>query len=769
MQAARNQPLVNRALALAVGAALLFAPGPTPTPEKFAPRGADRSLAAASVDAASVGAARPEGSAGASPTSATAERGRVGAVRLPAAERDDRPETTGEVVVAFTPGGRAGAEGHLLRQGARIVRVDADAGFIVAEPPAGSDDGDFASAASELDGVRYAEPVYIRRAAYVPNDPMFGSQWALSRVGAPAAWDITRGDPGVRVAVIDTGIDLTHPDLAANLDTANDWDFVDNDATAQDEQGHGTHVAGIVGAVADNGIGVSGLASGCTILPVRVLDDDGYGTTTDVASGIRWAVDHGADVINLSLGSEKSSQLEREACEYAAAAGCTVVAAAGNTPGYSVMFPARYPSVLAVSATMSNDRAYAGNFGPQVDLAAPGAGILSTALRTGFGSDYEQQYGTSMATPLVAASAALLASEHPDWSPEEISATLKATARDLGPTGHDDTFGFGMVRPDQALAISDPPSRPSKGDNNIPGAPLPATTISGDLQSPYDHNDVFTVTLQQNDSLDIDLTAESSSADISVSLYGPGAVDVDLGTALVSATGPEQPRAIRFKANESGDYHVRVLSRLGSGTYTLTVAKTGVSLLAPERATWGDTVSIVAQATQAGLAAGGISITLEEKVAGGTWTRTETRQTVADGRATFTRAPQADTQYRTSATIGGTKRTSAVAHVALEPTVTVLLSRTSTQVGKWVSIFGEFTPKRPVVETAVRIDCYRDGSLVKSVQATDMSAIRPGAYSRYRTWVQVDAPGTWEFRAIIAALPGIHGEFESAGASLNAE
>lgn len=277
-------------------------------------------------------------------------------------------------------------------------------------------------------GVHQAELSYLYYATWEPNDPEYSKQWGLPNAGAPEAWNYTQGQ-GAVVAVVDTGVGCEDRGGFRRLSDLADthclpgWNFVSDNDLAADDQGHGSHVAGTVAQSTNNGLGTAGMAFKASILPVKVLSRSGSGTAEDVASGIRWACDNGANIINLSLGSSHPSGIEKEAIDEVYAKGCTVIAAAGNDGpnNNTVGYPASFPHVIAVSAI--NDQNLIANFssrGPQVDIAAPGAGILQQTI-CNHGEDGCEQYvawnGTSMATPHVAGAAALLYSlgvTHPD-------------------------------------------------------------------------------------------------------------------------------------------------------------------------------------------------------------------------------------------------------------------------------------------------------------------------------------------------------------------
>ncbi|MCA0987128.1 S8 family peptidase [Guptibacillus algicola] len=277
--------------------------------------------------------------------------------------------------------------------------------------------------------VDYAEENSMFHVSYTPNDPFFSSeQYAPQKVKAPAAWDVSQSSSSVKIAVIDTGVDYNHPDLSGKV--IKGYDFADNDNDPMDEHYHGTHVAGIAGANTNNGIGIAGLAPNASILAVRVLDESGSGSLDDVAQGIRYSADQGAQVINLSLGGILGSQTLKDAVNYAWNKGSVVVAAAGNESSPKPSYPAYYSNAIAVAATDQNDTiAYYSNYGTWVDIAAPGSSVYSTMP----GNSYDNLSGTSMASPVVAGVAGLLASQ--GRSASEIRTALEETADYVTGTG----------------------------------------------------------------------------------------------------------------------------------------------------------------------------------------------------------------------------------------------------------------------------------------------------------------------------------------------
>ena len=358
------------------------------------------------------------------------------------------------------------------------------------------------------DIVEYAEPNYLYTTCYIPNDEYFDEQWALYNTGqtggipdadidAPEAWDIETGDANVTIAIIDTGVDWDHPDLAANIwvnpgedlngngvvdpsdfngvdddnngfvDDIRGWDFVDTDNAVypgedgtirdndpMDFHGHGTHCSGIASAVTNNAIGVAGVCWNCKIMPVRsgytgeygggYLDDD------DIVAALVYAADNGADVISMSWGGYSDSQMIRDAIDYAYSMGVVLVAAAGNDASDWMSYPAAYDNVIAVAATDNNDhRAYFSNYGSWVDVSAPGVEIKSTL----FNDTYVSWSGTSMACPHVAGLAALLLALKPSCSNYKIAERIISTTDniDVLNSGYESLLGSGRINAARCL------------------------------------------------------------------------------------------------------------------------------------------------------------------------------------------------------------------------------------------------------------------------------------------------------------------------------
>ena len=292
----------------------------------------------------------------------------------------------------------------------------------------------------------------LQALAEVAPDPGRPQQWGLDAIGADAAWAVTRG-AGVVVAVVDTGV-APAPDLAGRLLPG--WNVIARSDDAADDNGHGTHVAGTVAEVEGNGLAESGVAPEASILPVKVLDSTGVGSDVDVAAGIVWAADHGARIVNLSLGGSEASTVLADGVTYARSKGVLIVAAAGNDGG-PVAVPARLGGVIAVGAVDANRvRAPFSAGGRALDLVAPGVGILQQTL-DGVGGYADRSWsGTSMASPQVAGVAALALAAGRAKTAAGVARLLTRTALDLGVPGRDPAYGAGLVRADAALGVAVP-------------------------------------------------------------------------------------------------------------------------------------------------------------------------------------------------------------------------------------------------------------------------------------------------------------------------
>lgn len=323
------------------------------------------------------------------------------------------------------------------------------------------------------ESIIWAEPNYrVHALTTTPDDPGFGTQWGHAQIASTSAWGHTTGSAEIVIAVIDSGIDGGHPDLASKVVPG--YDFVDDDADPTDLHGHGTNVAGIAAAVTNNTVGMAGTSWGAMVMPVRVLDEDGSGTAEGVVDGITWAATHGAHILNLSLGGSSYSQAQQDAVNAAHAAGHLVIAAMGNwrASGNPTFYPAACDNVMAVAATNSNNGySWFSQFGPHCDISAPGGdmaylhdpeGIYSTlptyictVTNEGYFLNYDRMQGTSQAAPFVAGLAALVMSVAPNLGPDQVQGLIENAADDLGPAGWDRDYGWGRINAEAAIEASE--------------------------------------------------------------------------------------------------------------------------------------------------------------------------------------------------------------------------------------------------------------------------------------------------------------------------
>jgi thermitase len=369
-------------------------------------------------------------------------------------------------------------------QGTTVVAEIPQIGVQILSVPAGEVETQVAVYGADS-MVEYAEPDYIAQPVYDPNDPYYGdgTQWGPQKMFAPEAWDLCMGDSNVVVAVLDWGVDLQHPDLASEMwtntgetpangtdddgngyiDDVYGWDFANDDNDPQDDYGHGTHVAGITAAATDNGVGIAGVAFNSSIMAVKVGDGStGTAAYSDIAYGIMYAADNGAQVINLSLGGYAYSGFLEAVVNYAWDAGCVVVGAVGNNNVSDPFYPAAYDNVIGVSATDQSDfKASWSNYGAHVAVAAPGVSIYSTYWNGD--STYAPMSGTSMAAPHVAGLAALLFAQDGKRSNATVRSLIEDSADDLGDAGWDQYFGYGRINAYRALGTVSAVIEPATG------------------------------------------------------------------------------------------------------------------------------------------------------------------------------------------------------------------------------------------------------------------------------------------------------------------
>jgi thermitase len=538
------------------------------------------------------------------------------------------PPTTfveGEFLVKFAPGTPAEDVDNFHADN-RVEELDELPGIGVKRlrVPPGSSVAEMVNAYLRNPNVLYAEPNYVRSSVSTPNDTLFSRQWNLARIDAPQAWDVTMGDPSVIIAVLDSGIDLTHEDLAGRY----------AGSPAADDYGHGTQVAGIVGAATNNATGIAGVCPQCTLLSYKVLDSTGSGSDSAVASAIIAAADAGAKVINMSLGAYASSQTTQDAVNYAFGKGAVLVGAAGNDATSTPFYPAAYANVISVGGTDSTDlQTTTSNFGPWVKVVAPGQAVPVPTMA----GSYTLASGTSMAAPHVAGLAGLLFSAKAGITNTQVVNLIQtnvdavsggprinaclAIAAAVGGTCAQATSTTTLTTPQPTAAATTPTPAPTPqlADAAIPTpsvaaaaatptatlapaptpaptaartpkvtpTPLPtptaapsATPVAGPTSAPATVTETFTGNVSK---------AGTAQREFAITVQGPGTLTATLGgwsgspsknnlqlyllsgtTQIAAATSPVRPQTLTFDL-DAGTYILRVVAKSGSGNFTLTV------------------------------------------------------------------------------------------------------------------------------------------------------------------------------------------------------
>ena len=488
---------------------------------------------------------------------------------------------SGEILVKFKQGtsmaeiGRLNAAHH-----ATVIEVIPQLGVVRLKIPKGVDEGQAAATFKRNASVQYAEPDYIASALAAPNDPYFsgGFQWDMAKVQASSAWDVTTGSASVVVAILDTGVDLSHPDLQGKVVAS--VNFSDS-STVNDLNGHGTHLAGIVGAATNNSQGMAGLGYNTSVMNVKVLGDNGTGGYSWVAEGVVWAADHGATVINLSLGAQFGSSTLEDAINYAWNKGVVVVAAAGNYASSTLFYPAAYPNVIAVASTDINDHlASSSDYGDWVDVAAPGTNIYSTLplndpLQPG---GYGLMGGTSIASPHVAGLAALVFTRVVDSNAngrlnDEVRSCIEQNADDIGVAG----IGSGRINALRSVQCSSAVPSPTPVPTATATPPPTATPTLSPTATPTP-----TATALPTPTPTPTATPPSASDKVApqVTLQKPGQGQTVKGNVSMGASATDNIRVVRvsfyvdgmlYKTDTSAPYSASWQARKWSnGLHTIT-------------------------------------------------------------------------------------------------------------------------------------------------------------------------------------------------------
>jgi len=321
----------------------------------------------------------------------------------------------------------------------------------------------------------FIEQDQVARTTAIPNDPYFSAAWHLYRIQATSAWDISTGSNAITIAVVDSGVDSANPDLAPKVVPG--WNFLTGTNNTADTFGHGTAVASVAAAATNNGIGVAGVAWANPVMPVVVVNSAGSASYSDLASGITYAADHGARIINVSVAGSSSSSTLQSAVNHAWTKGAVVIAAAGNSSTSSPYYPAACNNAVAVSSTSSADTlSYFSNFGNWVDIAAPGESIPITSQ-----GGYGYWSGTSFSAPITSGVAALMLSANSGLSASTLVSLLENSADDIGAAGFDSSFGWGRVNAYRAVAAAASYSGTTVTPSVSIANPTGSSTVSGTL------------------------------------------------------------------------------------------------------------------------------------------------------------------------------------------------------------------------------------------------------------------------------------------------
>lgn len=384
--------------------------------------------------------------------------------------------------------------------------------------------------------IMFTPTFLVQAKSLISNDPDYVKQTYLQESRVSEAWNEIRENKNIIIAVLDTGVDLDHPDLKPNLVPG--YNLVQSGKPPLDNNGHGTATTGILAAVGNNGLGITGVLWKAQIMPIKILDEKGGGEAKRVVEGIRLAVDKGAKVILLSLRDPIYSSEMEKAVQYAEEKSVLLVAATGNDTS-SVSYPAAFPTVLSVGAVDKHNKPLSySNRGPEIDLVAPGSDIYTTS-RDG---KYKHVSGTSMAAPQVAGIAALLLKKNPALTPLQIRMILRGTAEDLGTKGWDKDSGYGMVNASRALAQATSPWKDIYEPNQTSGeaASVPSITSTQAFLSAQDSVDWYRSKLTHAGIIEIEISGQSTGKEeVLIEIYNTNKKKIAVGSNQVKAHLPK--------------------------------------------------------------------------------------------------------------------------------------------------------------------------------------------------------------------------------------
>jgi subtilisin family serine protease len=480
-------------------------------------------------------------------------------------ERPSSSNSQGEILVGFKRGARSTEvekvkRVHRLKYSRKIPKIN----VYQFKLPRGKKVRDVIKELEKERWVSFVETDdLIKIADTIPTDSRFGEQWGLNKIGAPQAWDLTTGGASNMIAVIDTGVSTVHPEISSKL--VSGYDFVNGDSDASDDNGHGTAVAGIVAAVTNNATGIAGLDWKAKIMPVKVMDATGSGYESDVADGIIWAADNGAEIINLSIYSYSYSPTLHSAINYALEKGCFIVAAAGNDGTSTVPFPAAFPGVIGVGASNASDGVPSwSNYGSALDVIAPGEYILSI---TTLPAAYIYADGTSFSSPHVAGLASLLRAFTPTTTSAEIEYLIEKTASRTA-SSWDRYKGWGRIDAYSALVET---TTSAYYDTDEPNDTVNQATSLGSsfslaVNSFIGRNsdtDFYSYTPSVSGTMTVGLTNIPPNCDYDIYLYGPGSQGLWNEIVAYSNNSDQEDEEFSYSVVGGQTYYIEVSSYYG--------------------------------------------------------------------------------------------------------------------------------------------------------------------------------------------------------------